>query len=159
MHVVRRPQCFTSLFFRRTKFRGNTHKYSQMFCPRQTSDQFTARTFKTKDLKKYCGFVSDAFQQHKRYQDLREKSKQVYRVKNPNETVTLLGTQRDRTRSEESDWDHRLYRRSERSNTYKRLALIWLTNGVILVLLQTQHDHLYIWSALEAKIANGSSDE
>ena len=36
-------------------------------------------------------------------QDLREKSTQVYRVKNPNETVTLLGTQRDRTLSEESD--------------------------------------------------------
>ena len=36
-------------------------------------------------------------------QDLREKSTQVYRVKNPNETVTLLGTQRDRTRSEASD--------------------------------------------------------
>ena len=36
-------------------------------------------------------------------QDLREKSTRVYRVKNPNETVTLLGTQRDRTRSEESD--------------------------------------------------------
>ena len=67
MHVVRRPLCFTSLFFRRTKFRGNMQKLSQMFCFRQNSDQFTARTFNDERFAEILRIRCRRFQIHKRY--------------------------------------------------------------------------------------------
>ena len=80
---------------------------SQMFCFRQNSDQFTARTFNDERFAEI--FVADALAQTRSItnisvnQSLPENPQKCERVKNPNETVALLGAQRDRTLSEESD--------------------------------------------------------
>ena len=72
---------------------------SQMFCFRQNSDQFTARTFNDERFAEM--FVADALAQTRSItnisvnQSLPENPQRCERVKNQNETVSLLGAQRD----------------------------------------------------------------
>ena len=60
MRVVRRPPCFTSMF-PTNEVQRKYANISQMFCFRQNSDQFTARTFNDERFAEI--FVADALAQ------------------------------------------------------------------------------------------------